>query len=125
MRECPEDPDCPSKIYAEGMQLATQLERQVQTSLAGLEALLRALEKIPGTQSRRAGECRDCSSAIAPQAARMSVISRASWDRRRRGQTRRSIPFTSIRLQELVQPRKRRLAARSWRAIARSTELAE
>ena len=50
-RECPEDPDCPSKIYAEGIQLATQLERQVQTSLGGLEALLRALEKIPGRKA--------------------------------------------------------------------------
>lgn len=51
VRECPEDPDCPSKIYAEGIQLATQLERQVQTSLGGLEALLRALEKIPGRKA--------------------------------------------------------------------------
>src|SRR6478672_802612 len=51
VRECPEDPDCPAKIYAEGMQLATQLERQVMTSLAGLEALLRALEKIPGRKA--------------------------------------------------------------------------
>jgi VWFA-related protein len=50
-RECPEDPDCPSKIYAEGIQLATQLERQVQSSLAGLDALLRALEKIPGRKA--------------------------------------------------------------------------
>jgi VWFA-related protein len=50
-RECPEDLDCPAKIYAEGIQLATQLERQVQTSLGGLEALLRALEKIPGRKS--------------------------------------------------------------------------
>jgi VWFA-related protein len=50
-RECPEDLDCPSKIYAEGIQLATQLERQVQTSLGGLEALLRALEKIPGRKA--------------------------------------------------------------------------
>ena len=50
-RECPEDPDCPSKIYAEGIQLATQLERQVMTSLAGLETLLRALEKIPGRKA--------------------------------------------------------------------------
>jgi len=50
-RECPEDPDCPSKIYSEGIQLAIQLERQVQTSLVGLEALLRALEKIPGRKS--------------------------------------------------------------------------
>ena len=50
-RECPEDPDCPSKIYAEGIQLATQLEGQVMTSLAGLEALLRALEKIPGRKA--------------------------------------------------------------------------
>jgi VWFA-related protein len=50
-RECPEDPDCPAKIYAEGIQLATQLERQVTTSLTGLEALLRALEKIPGRKA--------------------------------------------------------------------------
>jgi VWFA-related protein len=50
-RECPEDPDCPSKIYAEGIQLATQLERQVETSLGGLDALLRALEKIPGRKA--------------------------------------------------------------------------
>jgi VWFA-related protein len=50
-RECPEDPDCPSKIYTEGIQLAIQLERQVQSSLAGLDALLRALEKIPGRKA--------------------------------------------------------------------------
>jgi VWFA-related protein len=50
-RECPEDPDCPAKIYAEGIQLATQLEHQVMTSLTGLEALLRALEKIPGRKA--------------------------------------------------------------------------
>jgi VWFA-related protein len=50
-RECPEDPDCPSKIYSEGIQLAVQLEQQVQTSLTGLEALLRALEKIPGRKA--------------------------------------------------------------------------
>ena len=50
-RECPEDPDCPSKIYAEGIQLAIQLEGQVQTSLGGLGALLRALEKIPGRKA--------------------------------------------------------------------------
>ena len=62
-------------------------------------------------------------SAIDPQAARMSVIWLVSWDRRRRGRTRRSIPFTSIRHQELVQPHRRRLAARNWRAIARSTAI--
>jgi len=50
-RECPEDPDCPAKIYAEGIQLATQLEQQVMTSLSGFEALLRALEKIPGRKA--------------------------------------------------------------------------
>jgi VWFA-related protein len=50
-RECPEDRDCPAKIYAEGMALATQLEGQVMTSLTGLEALLRALEKIPGRKA--------------------------------------------------------------------------
>ena len=50
-RECPEDPDCPSKIYAEGIQLAIQLEGQVQASLGGLGALLRALGKIPGRKA--------------------------------------------------------------------------
>jgi VWFA-related protein len=50
-RECPNDFDCPHKIIAEGMQLVTQLERQVQASLSGLEALLRALAEVPGRKA--------------------------------------------------------------------------
>jgi VWFA-related protein len=50
-RECPEDNDCPSKIYQEGMGLATQLEKQAEESLTGLEALLRALEEVPGRKA--------------------------------------------------------------------------
>ena len=50
-RECPSDPDCPAKIYAEGIGLVTQLERQVQSSLSGLEALLRALTELPGRKA--------------------------------------------------------------------------
>jgi VWFA-related protein len=50
-RECPSDPDCPAKIYAEGMGLATQLERQVQASLSGLDALLHALTDLPGRKA--------------------------------------------------------------------------
>ncbi len=50
-RECPEDPDCPSKIYAEGMSLATQLEREVSLSLGGIESLLRTLAERPGRKS--------------------------------------------------------------------------
>jgi VWFA-related protein len=50
-RECPDQFDCPNRIFAEGMALATQLERQAQTSLSGLEALLRALEEVPGRKA--------------------------------------------------------------------------
>jgi VWFA-related protein len=50
-RECPTDPDCPAKIYQEGVALATQLEKQVQTSLSGLDALLQALTQLPGRKA--------------------------------------------------------------------------
>jgi VWFA-related protein len=50
-RECPEDNACPAKIFTEGMGLATQLERQVELSLGGLDGLLRALEEIPGRKA--------------------------------------------------------------------------
>jgi VWFA-related protein len=50
-RECPEDNTCPAKIFTEGMGLATQLERQVEVSLGGLDGLLRALEEIPGRKA--------------------------------------------------------------------------
>lgn len=50
-RECPGDPDCPILIYTEGLGLATQLERQAQTSLGGLETLLRGLAQMQGRKS--------------------------------------------------------------------------
>lgn len=52
-RECPgtNDPDCPIKIYSEGMMLATQLERETQTSLGGIDSLLRILAEMPGRKS--------------------------------------------------------------------------
>jgi VWFA-related protein len=50
-RECPNDPDCPIRIYAEGIGLATQLERQAQSSLGGLETLLNGLATVPGRKS--------------------------------------------------------------------------
>ncbi len=50
-RECPGEPECPSRIYAEGMGLATQIEHEVQESLAGLELLLKRLAAIPGRKS--------------------------------------------------------------------------
>jgi VWFA-related protein len=50
-RECPSDPDCPAKIYQEGVGLVTQLEKQVQTSLSGLDALLEALTQLPGRKA--------------------------------------------------------------------------
>lgn len=50
-RECPDDADCPNRIYQEGMGLATQLEREVQESLSGIELLLRRLATVPGRKS--------------------------------------------------------------------------
>ena len=50
-RECPGDGDCLMRIYAEGMSLATQLERQTQESLAGLQRLLTALGALPGRKT--------------------------------------------------------------------------
>jgi VWFA-related protein len=50
-RECPGDSDCPSRIYAEGIGLATQLERQAQESLDGLEQVLLAVADIPGRKA--------------------------------------------------------------------------
>jgi VWFA-related protein len=50
-RECPTDPDCPIRIYAEGLGLATQFERQAQESLGGLENLLRGLGQLQGRKS--------------------------------------------------------------------------
>jgi VWFA-related protein len=53
-RECPgqeNDLDCASKIYAEGMTLATQLEREAQMSMGGIESLLRVLGEMPGRKA--------------------------------------------------------------------------
>ena len=50
-RECPDDLDCPIKIYSEGIMLATQLEREASMSLSGLESLLGMLSEIPGRKS--------------------------------------------------------------------------
>jgi VWFA-related protein len=50
-RECPGDSDCPSRIYAEGIGLATQLERQAQESLNGLEEVLLEVADIPGRKA--------------------------------------------------------------------------
>lgn len=50
-RECAEDADCPIKIYSEGISLATQLEREAQQSLSGLDSLLRVLGELPGRKS--------------------------------------------------------------------------
>jgi VWFA-related protein len=47
-RECPSEADCPIRIYQEGLGLATQLEREAQSSVAGLEALLEGLARLPG-----------------------------------------------------------------------------
>ncbi|MEO8484059.1 MAG: VWA domain-containing protein [Acidobacteriota bacterium] len=47
-RECPGEADCPIRIYEEGVALATQLERESQASVAGLEALLEGVARIPG-----------------------------------------------------------------------------
>jgi VWFA-related protein len=47
-RECPDDAQCPKRIYAEGMELGVQLEHQTHSSMAGLEILLRELATIPG-----------------------------------------------------------------------------
>jgi VWFA-related protein len=53
-RECPgqeNDIDCAIKIYSEGMTLATQLEREAQLSLGGLDSMLRMLAEMPGRKS--------------------------------------------------------------------------
>jgi VWFA-related protein len=50
-RECPGEVDCPIRIYSEGITLATELERQAQTSLTGLATVLRSLADMPGRKS--------------------------------------------------------------------------
>lgn len=50
-RECAADVDCPIKIWAEGIALATQLEREAQLSMSGLDSLLRLLGELPGRKA--------------------------------------------------------------------------
>jgi VWFA-related protein len=50
-RECQNDPNCLARIYAEGIQLAVQLENQTQASLDGLGALLLRLADMPGRKA--------------------------------------------------------------------------
>jgi VWFA-related protein len=50
-RECPDEPECPARIFAEGMGLATQIERESELSLASIESLLRVLSLVPGRKA--------------------------------------------------------------------------
>lgn len=50
-RECPGDPNCPIRIYNEGMELARQLEQQALNSLDGLQRLLRGLATVDGRKA--------------------------------------------------------------------------
>jgi VWFA-related protein len=47
-RECPDDAQCPKRIYSEGMALGVQLEQQTTASFNGLQTLLNMLTLIPG-----------------------------------------------------------------------------
>jgi VWFA-related protein len=48
LRECPDEPECASRIFAEASALALRLESQAATSLGGLDRLVRALGQLPG-----------------------------------------------------------------------------
>jgi VWFA-related protein len=50
-RECNNDPNCLSRIYSEGMDLAVRLEDQTQASLNGLRSLLHRLTDLPGRKA--------------------------------------------------------------------------
>jgi VWFA-related protein len=50
-RECPGDVDCPSRIYQEGLGLATQLEQEMRESLGGIEFVLGRLAALPGRKT--------------------------------------------------------------------------
>ena len=50
-RECTNDPNCLSRIYSEGMDLAVRLEDQTQTSLNGLRSLMQRLTNLPGRKA--------------------------------------------------------------------------
>ena len=121
-RECPSDPDCPAKIYEEGIGLATQLERQVQGSLSGLDALLNALSELPGRKAVifvSAGIARERSTG-GPSGRRRRSLAR--WGRPLPARMPPSTRSTSIpRPAASDRRRRRRLPARTWRATVRST----
>jgi VWFA-related protein len=48
VRECPDEPECASRIFAEASALALRLESQAATSLGGLDHLVQALGQLPG-----------------------------------------------------------------------------
>jgi VWFA-related protein len=50
-RECPDDPECGSRILNEAQAMALHLEGQATRSLQGLEALLDSLVDIPGRKT--------------------------------------------------------------------------
>ena len=50
-RECPDDPDCAQSVLNDVAAIAPRLEEQAETSLSGLETLLRGLMTIPGRKS--------------------------------------------------------------------------
>ena len=50
-RECPGEVDCPSHILNEVASLAPHLENQADTSLGGLDELLRGLAGVPGRKA--------------------------------------------------------------------------
>jgi VWFA-related protein len=50
-RECPEDPDCGLAILNEVSSAASRLEELAESSLGGLDALLRGLASLPGRKA--------------------------------------------------------------------------
>lgn len=50
-RECPDDPECGSRIVTEAQAMALHLEGQATHTLQGLEALLDSLTDIPGRKT--------------------------------------------------------------------------
>jgi VWFA-related protein len=50
-RECPEDPDCAQSVLNDVAAIAPRLEEQAESSLGGLDALLRGLTALPGRKS--------------------------------------------------------------------------
>ena len=48
LRECPGEPECASRIFAEASALALHLESKAAMSLGGLDRLVQALGQVPG-----------------------------------------------------------------------------